>query len=156
MAINRAIVLHLLNRLDHFNEWALQHVLALVCRHDPADEEEAFAFMNLLDPVLRTSNSGAVLAACKCFLHLSAGMPDLQPQVFERMKAPLLTLMAGGGPELVFCVLKHVEALVHRCPGVFDDEYRQFYMRYNEPTHVKYGKVDILSLLASPQNLQEV
>lgn len=41
------------------------------------------------------------------------------------MKAPLLTLMAGGNPEVEYCILKHMEAMIHRCPGVFDDEYRQ-------------------------------
>ena len=51
-------------------------------------------------------------------------------QVYERTKAPLLTLMAGGSPETVFCILKHLEGMLPRCPGVFDDEYRQFFTRY--------------------------
>ena len=50
-------------------------------KYDPVDEEETFSIMNLLDPVLRTSNSGVVLAAIKCFVRLTYGMPDLQPQV---------------------------------------------------------------------------
>lgn len=50
-------------------------------------------------------------------------------QVYERTKAPLLTLMAGGSPETVFCILKHLEGMLPRCPGVFDDEYRQFFTR---------------------------
>lgn len=29
------------------------------------------------------------------------------------MKAPLLTLMAGGNPEVEYCILKHLEAVVH-------------------------------------------
>ncbi len=31
-----------------------------------------------------------------------------------RVKAPLLTLMAGGNPEVEYCILKHLEAVVHR------------------------------------------
>jgi hypothetical protein len=42
-----------------------------------------------------------------------------------RVKAPLLTLMGGGNPEVEYCILKHLGAMIHRCPGVFDDEYRQ-------------------------------
>lgn len=37
--------------------------------------------MNLVDPVLRTSNSGAVLAAVNCFLVLTKDMPDMRYQV---------------------------------------------------------------------------
>ncbi|CAN0417891.1 unnamed protein product, partial [Discosporangium mesarthrocarpum] len=99
-------------------------------RYEPANEEEAFGIMNLVDPVLRTSNSGAVLAAARCFLELTRDMPDMRLQVYERMKAPLLTLMAGGSPETVHCILKHLEVMLPRCPGVFDDEYRQFFTRW--------------------------
>lgn len=145
MAVNQPLILHLLARVGDFTEWGLTHVLALVAKYAPADEEELFSIMNLLDPVLRTSNSGVVLATIKCFLHLTTAIPDLQPQVtdcvdviewatehapdrliasllfplsphqvFLRVKAPLLTLMAGGNPEVEFCILKHLEAIVHR------------------------------------------
>lgn len=32
-------------------------------------------------------------------------------------------------PETVYCILKHLEGMLPRCPGVFDDEYRQFFTR---------------------------
>jgi hypothetical protein len=51
-------------------------------------------------------------------------------QVYIRLKTPLLTLMASALPEVSYCVLSHVELLVRRCPGVFDDEFKQFYCRY--------------------------
>ncbi|CAM9160788.1 unnamed protein product [Scytosiphon promiscuus] len=157
MATNTAIVHHLLGRLEDFNEWGVCHVLALVSRHEPADDEEAFEIMNLVDPVLRTSNSGAVLAAVNCFLLLTKKMPDMRFQVYERTKAPLLTLMAGGSPETVFCILKHLEGMLPRCPGVFDDEYRQFFTsKYRVPTGVKYAKVRCLALLADPNTAESV
>jgi hypothetical protein len=81
MAVNRPLILHLLSRVGEFTEWGLTHVLALVAKYAPADEEELFSIMNLLDPVLRTSNSGVVLATIKCFLHFTTAIPDLQPQV---------------------------------------------------------------------------
>lgn len=81
MAVNQPLILHLLSRVGEFTEWGLTHVLALVAKYVPADEEELFSIMNLLDPVLRTSNSGVVLATIKCFLHLTTAIPELQPQV---------------------------------------------------------------------------
>jgi len=156
MAVNQPLILHLLGRLGEFSEWGLTVVLALVAKYRPVDEEELFSIMNLLDPVLRTSNSGVVLSTIKCFLHLTTAVPDLQPQVYVRVKAPLLTLMAGGNPEVEYCILKHLEAMVHRAPGVFDDEYRQLYVRYNEPTFVKYEKIGILALIANDDTVADI
>jgi AP-4 complex subunit beta-1 len=55
-------------------------VLSLLSKYSPADEDEMFTIMNLLDPVLRTSNSGVVLAAIKCFIQLTRLMTDLHWQ----------------------------------------------------------------------------
>jgi AP-4 complex subunit beta-1 len=51
MSLNRGIVLQLLRRIDSFNEWGLCQVLSIVSRYSPADEDEGFSIMNLLDPV---------------------------------------------------------------------------------------------------------
>jgi vesicle coat complex subunit len=97
MALNQPLVHHLLGRLNDFNEWGLHHVLELLARYRPADDAEVFAVMNLLDPVLRTSNSAVVLATIKAFLHLTAAMPHVHRQLFERVKAPVLTLLGRAG-----------------------------------------------------------
>ena len=71
MAINRAIMLHLLNRIHEFSEFGVLQVLELVPRYIPANDEEGFQIMNLLDPVMRTSNSAAVMATIRAFLSLA-------------------------------------------------------------------------------------
>jgi AP-4 complex subunit beta-1 len=156
MAINRAIMLHLLNRIHEFNEFAKVQVLELVPRYIPANDEEGFQIMNLLDPVLRTSGSGAVMATMGAFLSLAEQLGDdtdeMKRQIVARVKAPIVTQISSGASEMMYTLLKHVEALVDMCPGIFDDEYRQFYVRFNEPTHVKYLKLNILS--SSPTMIQ--
>jgi vesicle coat complex subunit len=163
--------------------------------------------MNLLEDSLKVSNSAVVLAATKCFLNLTADLPEIRAQVREshrissvspftraavllfvilccsyaaaralnclsllvswgvtaipfqvyyRLKTPLLTLMASALPEVSFCVLSHIEPLVKRCPGVFDDEFKQFYCRFNEPTSVKHIKMDLLPLVANDSNTAEI
>jgi vesicle coat complex subunit len=131
MAINRAIMLHLLNRIHEFTEFGVIEVLELIPRYIPANEEEGFQIMNLLDPVLRTSNAGAVLATIRAFLSLAGGDQTMQRQVVTRIKAPFVTLISSGSSELVHCLLQNADALVELCPGIFDDEYRQFYIKYN-------------------------
>jgi hypothetical protein len=56
----------------------------------------------------------------------------------------------------MYTLLKHVYTLAEMCPGVFDDEYRQFYVRFNEPSHVKYLKVAILPILANADTAPDI
>lgn len=161
MAINRAIMLHLLNRIHEFSEFDLVQVLELVPRYIPANAEEGFQIMNLLDPVLRTSSCSAVLATVRAFLSIVdeiAGdeKQEMKQQVVARVKAPLITLVASGSSELQFVLLKQIEQLVDLCPGSFDDEFRQFYIRYHEPAHVKYLKVEIMPRLANPDTAPDI
>jgi vesicle coat complex subunit len=160
MAINRAIMLHLLNRIHEFNEFAKVQILELVPRYIPANEDEGYQIMNLLDPVLRTSDSGATMATIKAFLSLAESIGDdvqgMKRQIVNRIKAPLVTQISSGSSEIMYSLLKHVEMLTDICPGIFDDEYRQFYVRYNEPTYVKYTKIAILPKLANPDNAPDI
>ena len=163
MAINRAIMLHLLNRVHEFTEFDLVCVLELVPRYIPANADEGYQIMNLLDPVLKTSSAATVLATVRAFLSLvdSIGsspdeVKEIKEQIVARVKAPLVTLVASGTNETCYALLKQVEYLVQMCPGSFDDEYRQFYTRFSEPTHVKYLKVQILPMLANPDTAPDI
>lgn len=158
LEITAALMMHLLNKISDFSEWGLNLLLDLVCRYSPQSEDEVFAIMNILDPVLRTSNSGVVLAAIKCFMHLTNFLDDMQRQVILRAKPPMLTLVTGGCSEVQFTVLKHMQVLIPRAAarGVFDDEYRQFFVRYNEPSHVKHLKVDLLPYIANSSNVRDI
>ena len=160
MAINRAIMLHLLNRIHEFNEFAKVQILELVPRYIPANDDEGFQIMNLLDPVLRTTDSGATMATIKAFLSLADQIGDdpvgMKRQIVHRIKAPIVTQISSGSSEIMYALLKHVMVLTEICPGVFDDEYRQLYVRYNEPTHVKYLKIAILPRLANPDTAPDI
>jgi hypothetical protein len=102
--------------------------------------------MNLLDPILRTASSSAVLATFKCFFQLAKSFPDIESQIYVRAKPPMLTLITGSHSEVQFVMLKHLQIILPRAAarGVFDDEYRQFFVRYNEPAHVKHLKIATL------------
>lgn len=158
MEISQTTVMHLLNRIGEFSEWGLNAILELVSRYQPISEDETFAIMNLLDPVLRTANSGAVLATFKCFMKLTDPFPELQPQIYARARPPLLTLITGSSFEVQFTTLKHLEAILPRkaAKGIFDDEFRQFFVRYNEPSHVKHLKVELLPQISNETNAKEI
>jgi AP-4 complex subunit beta-1 len=153
--VNRALILNLLNRIKTFNEWGQCVVINLTSQYKPVDQDETFAIMNLLDGSLHVNNSAVVLAAIKCMLRLTVTIPEIHKQVYLRIKTPLLTLMTNTF-EVVFCVLSHILVLLPKCDGVFDDEYKQFFCRYNEPSHVKNLKLEILSQIANRSNCMAI
>lgn len=171
MALNRAVMLHLLNRIHEFSEFGILSVLDLIPRYIPANDEEGFQIMNLLDPVLRTANSSAVCATIRAFLSIaesigkrpgddrdpdSPTVDDLKKQVCIRIRAPLVTLMSSGSSELTYVLLKYVDQLIDLCPGIFDEEYRMFYVRFSDASHIKHSKVRLLAKLANPQTAPDI
>jgi len=151
----RPIVTNMLNRLSQFSEWGQCVVLGLLTKYQVGDESEMFDIMNVLDSLLKQSSSAVVLAVAKVFLDLSSSRPELQLEVFRRLRGPLLTLMAAETPELAYTVLVHIQAIC-ACRGaspgsgteVFGPEFKQFFCRYSEPSYIKDVKINILTMLA--------
>lgn len=77
-------------------------------------------------------------------------------QVYERIKAPLLTLVSSGSPEQSYAVLSHLHLLVMRAPYIFSSDYKHFYCQYNEPFYVKKLKLEMLTAVANESNTYEI
>lgn len=96
LPVTSKLVMSLLNRMSEFSEWGLGVVLDLVSRYYPQSEDETFAIMNVLDPLLRHSSSSAVLSTVKCFVHLTEPYPDMLAQVCSH--SPLHTHPSSSSP----------------------------------------------------------
>ncbi len=67
-------------------------------------------------------------------------------QVYERVKAPLLTLSRNpDSPEVAYVVIAHLHLLVHRAPYLFSTDYRAFYCKHIDPPCTKRLKLEILT-----------
>lgn len=83
-------------------------------------------------------------------------MKNFVGQVYERIKAPLLTLVSSGSPEQSYAVLSHLHLLVMRAPYIFSSDYKHFYCQYNEPSYVKKLKLEMLTAVANESNTYEI
>ncbi|KAJ8637624.1 hypothetical protein MRB53_011891 [Persea americana] len=125
--LSKPVIYHLLNRIKAFSEWAQCLVLDLASKYVPSDSNEIFDIMNLLEDRLQHANGAVVLATIKVFLHLTLSTNDVHHQVYERIKAPLLTSVSTGSPEQSYAVLSHLHLLVMRAPILFSSDYKHFY-----------------------------
>ncbi|KAJ0626225.1 putative armadillo-like helical, TBP domain superfamily, beta-adaptin appendage [Helianthus annuus] len=154
--ISKPVIYYLLNRIKDFSEWAQCTVLELVSKYAPPDSNEIFDIMNLLEDRLQHANGAVVLATIKLFLQLTLSMTDVHQQVYERIKAPLLTLVSSGSPEQSYAVLSHLHLLVMRAPMLFASDYKHLYCQYNEPFYVKKLKLEMLTAVANESNTYEI
>ncbi|KAL3745311.1 hypothetical protein ACJRO7_014429 [Eucalyptus globulus] len=154
--LSKPLIYYFLNRIKEFSEWAQSLVLELVAKYVPSDNNEIFDIMNLLEDRLHHANGAVVLATIKVFLQLTLSMNDVHQQVYERIKAPLLTLVSSGSPEQSYAVLSHLHLLVMRAPILFSSDYKHFYCQYNEPFYVKKLKLEMLTAVANESNTYEI
>eukprot|EP00250_Pteridium_aquilinum_P017380 c23603_g1_i1 orf=141-2654(+) len=153
---SKPIVYGFLNRIKDFSEWAQCLVLELVAKYVPVDPNETFDIMNLLEDRLQHANSAVVLATIKVFLNLTMSMADVHQQVYERIKAPLMTLVSSGSAEQSYAVLCHLHLLVMRAPVLFSLDYKHFYCRYSDPSYIKKLKLEMLTAVANENNTYEI
>eukprot|EP01083_Nonionella_stella_P022282 61615_1 len=156
MAVNRPIIMHLMSRLKEFNEWGQCIVLEVISKFKTAEQQEIFRIMNILNDRLKHSNSAVVLATVKVFLTLTQEMPEVCMRVYESIREPLMTLMSSQTFEISYPVLSHVSLLVSRQPAVFEDSYKHFFCRYNDPPSVKSIKMNTLIDIAAQSNSVEI
>ncbi|PWZ33080.1 Beta-adaptin-like protein A [Zea mays] len=153
---SKPVVFYLLNKIKEFSEWAQCIVLELASKFLPSDNNEIFDIMNLLEDRLQHANGAVVLATIKVFLHLTMSMTDVHQQVYERIKAPLLTLVGAGSPEQSYSVLCHLHLLVMRAPMLFSSDYKSFYCQFSDPSYVKKLKLEMLTAIANESNTYEI
>lgn len=156
MVITKKIAHYLINRLRDFSEWGQCQILQLLLRYKCEDEEEVFDILSVIDDRLKHVVSAVVFATIRLFFHLTDGIPDLQDDINDRIKTPLLTAIGSSSPEVVYTCLQHIEILIFRNPNMFSEEYHNFFCRYNDPPYVKLKKLELLTHLCDDGNAQNV
>lgn len=118
--------------------------------------------MNLLEDRLKHSSAALVLAAIKIFMKYTKDQPKIFEQVIERIKSPLITLMSSSEmastPETTYVILEHIRYVVKviKSKKVFEPDFKYFYFKADEPTYIKHIKLEILTALASENNLGDL
>jgi len=86
--------------------------LDLVAKFEPDNEELIFDIMNLLEDRLKHASSSVLLGAVKVFINLTKDNDILSKDVYERLSAPLITIMASAGTtehyEICYNVISHI------------------------------------------------
>ncbi|KAI6712056.1 hypothetical protein JHW43_005413 [Diplocarpon mali] len=73
----------------------------------------------------------------------------------RKLSPPLVTLLAKG-PEVQYLALRNALLILQRRPEVLRNDIRVFFCKYNDPIYVKVTKLELIFMLATEDNIEEV
>ena len=64
--------------------------------------------------------------------------------------------MTAKEPEIQYVALRNINLIVQRRPQILANELRVFYIKYNDPIYVKMEKLELMIMLASEKNIEQL
>ncbi|XP_047138346.1 AP-4 complex subunit beta-1 isoform X2 [Hydra vulgaris] len=150
------ILFFFFERITLYNEWSLCMLFQRFSKYKPKDEDEGLKILNILDSFLKHRNHAVIMATVNIFLQFSTQLDFIKSDIFERIKAPILSIISISSHEVSFSVLNHVSALLKMRPRMFCKDYKVFFLRNNEPTYLQLKKIEILTKVVTEGNMNEI
>ncbi|KZF25528.1 Adaptor protein complex beta subunit [Xylona heveae TC161] len=143
--------------LPDCSEWGQTYILEALMSYVPQDTADATLLAERISPRLSHSNSSVVLTCIRVILYLMNYISDPKQiqSLCRKLSPPLVTLLAKG-PEVQYLALRNALLILQRWPEVLRNDVRVFFCKYNDPIYVKVTKLELIFMLATEQNINEV
>ncbi len=137
--------------------WGQTYILEALTSYVPQDTNEASLLAERITPRLSHTNSAVVLTCIRVVLYLMNYIESEQTiaALCAKLSPPLVTLLSKG-PEIQYLALRNALLILQRRPEVLKNDIRVFFCKYNDPIYVKVTKLELIFMLASEQNINEV
>eukprot|EP00759_Apiculatamorpha_spiralis_P044094 PhF_6_TR41270/c0_g1_i1/m.62392/K12392/AP1B1; AP-1 complex subunit beta-1 len=158
----------LLNALDGASEWGQAYILEALSAYVAPDREEAEMIVERIQQRLQHANAAVVMAAVKLVVGYieqwcGPAAPGSDAQKEEKFKkygaklAPsLVSLITSHDQEIRYVALRNINLIVQRFPDILTNQLKIFFVKYNDPIFLKLEKIDILTMLVSKANVEQV
>lgn len=78
------------------------------------------------------------------------------PQTFLKKLAPPLVTLLASEPEIQYVALRNIQIISQKRPGILKGDIKVFFCKYNDPTYVKLEKIDVMVMLCTDRNVDQV
>lgn len=156
VALNKNIVNHILNRIGEFTPWGQAYIFEIFKKYNPQNEDEIFNIMNLLDKYLGHNNTALTLSCLQLFHHLTADLPHIRSDVFNRSSDTLLATLASSNHELIFTILCYLNEILDDVRDNLSIHFKTFFCKHKEPVYLKTKKIELLPKLVNEQNVDDI
>lgn len=156
--INSGNLTKLLHALNECTEWGQVFILNSLAKYKPDSEKDAENLCERVAPRLNHANSAVVLGAVKVIMVCmeSIKTTDAVKALCKKMAPPLVTLLTTKEPEIQYVALRNINLIVQRRPSILAHEMKVFFIKYNDPIYVKMEKLEIMIMLASEKNFDQI
>ncbi|KAL8695348.1 MAG: hypothetical protein Q9218_000107 [Villophora microphyllina] len=146
----------LLMALNECSEWGRVTILTALADHKASDMKEAEHICERVSPQFQHVNPSVVLAAIKVvFLHMKFINPEIARSYLKKMAPPLVTLIASP-PEVQYVALRNIDLLLQKQPDILSKELRVFFCKYDDPSYIKFQKLEIMVRIANDKNVDQL
>merc|ERR1719277_787025 len=154
---NKATIPKLLAALNECNEWGQVFILDALATYVPASSVDAESIMERVTARLSHANPAVVLAAIKVILMCMEYIDNNEVLriLAKKLNPPLVTLLSSE-PECQYVSLRNIRLIVQKRPGILAADVKMFFCKYNDPVYVKLEKVDIMVMLVTEKNFEQV
>jgi len=154
---NRATIPKLLAALNECNEWGQVFILDALSTYTPTGTNDAESITERVTARLSHANPAVVLAAIKVVLKCmeSIDSSEVLRVLAKKLNPPLVTLLSSES-EVQYVALRNIRLIVQKRPGILAADVKMFFCKYNDPVYVKLEKVDIMVMLVTEKNYEQV
>merc|ERR1719503_338957 len=154
---NKGTIPKLLAALNECNEWGQVFILDALAAYKPSDSGDAESITERITARLSHANPAVVLAGIKvvlrCMDYIESA--EINRMLCKKLNAPLVTLLSCE-PEVQFVALRNIHLILQKQPFILATDVKMFFCKYNDPVYVKMEKVDIMVMLVSERNVEQV
>jgi len=153
----RETIPKLLAALNECNEWGQVFILDALALYTPTGPKDAETITERVTARLSHANPAVVLAAIKVVLKCmeSIDISEVLRMLAKKLNPPLVTLLSSES-EVQYVALRNIRLIVQKRPGILAADVKMFFCKYNDPVYVKLEKVDIMVMLVTDKNYEQV
>ncbi|MCJ1322389.1 beta-adaptin [Xylographa vitiligo] len=156
LQITPATLKKMLMALNECTEWGRVTILTTLADYRASDVKEAEHICERISPQFQHVNPSVVLAAVKAvFLHMRYVNPEASKSYLKKMAPPLVTLVSSP-PEVQYVALRNIDLILQKEPDILSKELRVFFCKYNDPSYIKFEKLEIMVRIANDKNVEQL
>uniref|UniRef100_A0A6B2KXR6 Beta-adaptin appendage C-terminal subdomain domain-containing protein n=1 Tax=Arcella intermedia TaxID=1963864 RepID=A0A6B2KXR6_9EUKA len=154
--LTRTELSKLLTALEECTEWGQIYILSSLSKYSVKDDDEALRIVEKVTPRLQHANSAVVLASIKVLMkHIDRLEREKQKEITKKMRPTLVTMLSKE-PEIQYVALRNINLILQKRPNLLANVTQSFFCNYSDPLYVKMEKLEIMIMLISEKNIDQV
>ena len=149
----------ILSALAEANEWGQVYILDSLMKYSPLKKqsEKAERIIEAVIPRLSHANPAVALCAVKVILKFLDWVENEESvgTFSKKLSTSMMTIMTSRA-EIQYILLRGMHAIIQKRPHLLENDYRYFFIQYNDPIYVKLEKLEILYKVADKKNFSYI